>query len=86
VWLKISEFGLKDQPWEYESDRRVVLEAIEIFGIERCMFASNLPVCALRADFGTIVEGVSRMTEGFSRAEREGLFSRNAARFYRLEL
>lgn len=86
VWLKVSEFGLKDQPWEYESNRRIVLEAIEIFGIERCMFASNLPVCALRADFPTIVEGVAAMVADFPKAERQALFAGNAARFYRLDI
>jgi predicted TIM-barrel fold metal-dependent hydrolase len=79
VCLKISEFGLRDQPWEYESNRRIVLEAIEVFGIDRCMFASNLPVCTLRASFGTIVDGVRSMVADFSREDQERLFSRNAA-------
>src|SRR5690606_15174217 len=86
VWLKISELGLRDQPWELESNRRVVLEAIEIFGIDRCMFASNLPVCTLRADFATIVEGIKTIVADFPREDREKLFSRNAARFYRIDI
>lgn len=86
VWLKISELGLRDQPWELESNRRVVLEAIEIFGIDRCMFASNLPVCTLRASFATIVEGIKAIVADFPRDDQEKLFSRNAARFYRLDL
>jgi predicted TIM-barrel fold metal-dependent hydrolase len=86
IWLKVSEFGLRDQPWELESNRRIVLEAIEIFGIERCMFASNLPVCTLRASFQTVVEGVKSMVAGFSREDQKKLFSRNAATFYRIHL
>lgn len=86
VWLKISELGLRDQPWELESNRRVVLEAIDIFGIDRCMFASNLPVCALRASFTTVVEGIKSIVADFPRDEQEKLFSRNAAHFYRLDL
>ena len=86
VWLKISEFGLRDQPWELESNRRIVLEAIDIFGIDRCMFGSNLPVCTLRASFGTIVDGVRSMVGGFSREDQDKLFSRNAAAFYRIDL
>lgn len=86
VWLKISELGLRDQPWELESNRRVVLEAIDIFGIDRCMFASNLPVCALRARFTTVVEGIKSIVADFPRDEQEKLFSRNAAHFYRLDL
>ncbi len=86
VWLKVSELSLRDEPWELESNRRVVLEAIEIFGIDRCMFASNLPVCTLRADFATIVDGIMAMVADFPREDQEKLFSRNAATFYRLDL
>jgi len=86
VSLKISELGLRDAPWTLESNRRVVLDAIEIFGIERCMFASNLPVAGLRASFTTIVEGIRQIVSGFSDDEQQGLFSRNAARFYRIDL
>ncbi|MBA2722267.1 MAG: amidohydrolase family protein [Methylibium sp.] len=86
VCLKISELGLRDEPWDFESNRRVVLEAIEIFGIDRCMFASNLPVCTLRASFATIVEGIRAMISDLSPEEQEKIFSRNAAEFYRLDL
>jgi len=86
VRLKISELGLKDAPWRLEDNRRVVLEAIDIFGIERCMFASNLPVCRLRAGFKTIADGIMDIVKDFPRGEQEMLFSRNAAAFYRLEI
>ena len=86
VHLKVSEFGLKDQRWDYESNRRIALRAIGIFGIERCMFASNFPVAGLRIDYDTLVTSVSRMLEGFSEADRHLFFVTNAAAFYRLEL
>lgn len=86
VHLKVSEFGLKDQPWDYESNRRIVREAIAIFGIGRCMFASNFPVAGLRVDFDTLVRGVRRMLDDFSEADRHRFFVANAAAFYRLEL
>jgi predicted TIM-barrel fold metal-dependent hydrolase len=84
VHLKVSEFGLKDQPWDYESNRSVVLRAVAIFGIERCMFASNSPVAGLRVDYDTLVRSVSRMLEGFSDRDRHRFFVGNAAAFYRL--
>lgn len=85
VHLKVSEFGLKDRPWDYESNCEVVLTAITIFGIERCMFASNFPVAGLRIDYDTLVKSVSRMLEGFSDRDRQRFFVGNAARFYRLD-
>ena len=86
VWLKVSEFGLKEKPWDLEENRRVVLDAIEIFGIERCMFASNFPVAGLRASYRTIVEGMMDILKGFSADEQDSFFCRNAASFYRLAL
>ncbi len=85
VHLKVSEFGLKDRPWDYESNRSVVRRAVAIFGIERCMFASNFPVAGLRIDYDTLVRSVSRMLEDFSDADRHRFFVGNAAVFYRLQ-
>ncbi|HEX5319266.1 MAG TPA: amidohydrolase family protein [Stellaceae bacterium] len=84
VWVKISEFGLKDRAWDYEGNRRVALDAISIFGIERSMFASNFPVAGLRIGYGALVGAMSRMLEDRSPEDRERFFWRNAAAFYRL--
>src|SRR6185369_10590499 len=69
VHVKVSEFGLKDSAWEYESNRRVVMEAIAIFGIERCMFASNFPVAGLRIDYDTLVRSLDKMLGDRSQAD-----------------
>jgi predicted TIM-barrel fold metal-dependent hydrolase len=84
VHLKVSEFGLKDQPWDYESNRRIVLEALAIFGSERCMFASDAPVSGLRIDFDTLVRSVKQMVEHLSAEEQQRFFVHNAESFYRL--
>jgi len=83
-YCKLSCLCLPEGAWGYEDNRRVVLEAIEIFGVERCMFASNFPVDGLRVSFGRMFDDYRRMTDGFSAAERRALFHDNAARFYRL--
>jgi predicted TIM-barrel fold metal-dependent hydrolase len=85
VYLKVSEFGLRDQPWNYEANRRVVLEAISIFGIERCMFATNFPVAGLRVSYHDLVTAVRRMLDDFSEQDRERFFIANAMNFYRLQ-
>ena len=86
VHVKVSEFGLKESAWEYDSNRRVVLEAISIFGIDRCIFASNFPVAGLRVDYHTLVRSLDRMLAGHSQADRDSFFWKNAAAFYRLSL
>jgi len=81
---KLSCLLLPDGPWDYESNRRIVLETIDLFGVERCMFASNFPVDSLRVSFGRMFDDYQRMTADFAEAERRALFHDNAARFYRL--
>jgi predicted TIM-barrel fold metal-dependent hydrolase len=86
VWVKISEFGLKDRAWDYEDNRRVVRDAIAIFGIERAVFATNFPVASLRIGYDALVRAMSRMLADRSREDRDRFFWQNAAAFYRLEL
>ncbi|WP_111413676.1 amidohydrolase family protein [Billgrantia lactosivorans] len=86
VAVKISGIGVPDSPWTVELNRRVVLETIDCFGVERCMFASNFPVDSLVASFSTIFDGFMTITESFSEAERLKLFHDNARHFYRIDL
>ena len=84
VHCKLSCLCLQDGAWDYEDNRRIVLEAIEIFGIDRCMFASNFPVDGLRVSFGQMFKEFKRMSAPLSDSDRRKLFHDNAARFYRL--
>lgn len=84
VHLKLSELGLKDKAWDYDENRRIILEAIEIFGVERCMFASNFPVAGLRIDFDALYTAYKNIVADFSRDEQMALFHDNAKRFYRI--
>jgi predicted TIM-barrel fold metal-dependent hydrolase len=86
VWLKVSEFGLKDKPWSYSENQVIVQDALSIFGIERCMFASNFPVASLRIDFNTLVNSVAKMINGYSPKQQQDFFVNNAAKFYRLDM
>jgi predicted TIM-barrel fold metal-dependent hydrolase len=65
--------------------REFVLGAIELFGVERCMFASNYPVDGLRASFNAIYSGFEEITRGMPERERRALFHDNASRIYRME-
>ena len=84
VCCKLSCLCLQDRPWGYEDNRRIVLEAIGIFGIDRCMFASNFPVDGLRVSFDRMFQDFKRMAGGLSTSDRRKLFHDNAARFYRI--
>lgn len=84
IACKISGLGMCDWTWTAESIRPYVLDAIEIFGVDRCMFASNFPVDKLFSSYDALFGAFKTITESFSADERRKLFHDNAARFYRL--
>lgn len=85
VALKISGIGIAGRPWTVADNQPIVLDAIDIFGTDRTMFASNFPVDGLVASFETIFDGFVEITAQFPEAERARLFRDNARRIYRIE-
>ena len=84
VFLKISELGLADRPWDYYENRQIVREAIALFGFKRCMFASNFPVSGLRISYTDQAKAIAHMIKDCSNTERRSLFHDSATYFYRL--
>ncbi len=82
--VKISGLGMADHNWTVESIRPWVMAVIEIFGVERCMFASNWPVDSLYSDYGTVVDAYRQIVADFSNSERDALFWRNAEQYYKI--
>lgn len=82
--VKISGFGMFDRRWTTEGIRPLVLETIDIFGVDRAMFGSNYPVDGMMATYARIWDAFLSITANFSEAEHALLFHDNAARFYRL--
>ena len=82
VAIKISGIGEAGGHWRLEANRRVVLDVIGLFGVDRCMFGSNYPVDGLCASFRTIFEGFAAIVGDFSVEERSKLFAENARRIY----
>jgi predicted TIM-barrel fold metal-dependent hydrolase len=80
--VKISGLGQAGLPWTVGANRPIVLDAIEIFGVERCMFASNFPVDSLCGSFAAIYDGFAAMTRDFSEGEKRALFHDNAIQIY----
>ena len=80
--IKISGLGQRGQPWTVGANRAIVLAAIEAFGVERALFASNFPVDGLCASFDTIFSGFRQIVADFSAGEQRALFHDNAVRLY----
>jgi predicted TIM-barrel fold metal-dependent hydrolase len=83
--VKISGIGVPGAPWTAEANRKIVLTVIDLFGIERAMFASNFPVDSLCATFGQIFGGFREIVADFSAADQRKLFCDNAVRIYAME-
>jgi predicted TIM-barrel fold metal-dependent hydrolase len=53
----------------------LVLGTIAIFGVERCLFASNFPVDRLHGDYDAIWNAFDRITAAFSRTSAASCFT-----------
>lgn len=85
VAVKISGLGQAGQPWTVAANRPIVLTTLDLFGVNRCMFASNFPVDRICADFGTIYGGFQAIVANFTATEQDALFADNARRIYAIE-
>ncbi|MBY8829670.1 amidohydrolase family protein [Hephaestia mangrovi] len=86
VSIKLSGLGFVYRDWTIEQVRPFLIEAIELFGTHRCMFASDSPTDKLFAPFDAYLEAYHTLVADFSEDERRDLFGRNANRIYRLGL
>lgn len=59
--------------------------AIEAFGVDRCMFASNFPVDSMHGTFDELYGAYSAVTAGLDAGSRDKLFAANAERVYRCQ-
>ena len=62
-----------------------VEKVLEYFGPGRIMFGSDWPVCLLAASYEQVLETFSTLLADLGDEDRELIFSKNAAKFYRLE-
>lgn len=83
--VKISGLAMFDHDWSVESFRPYVLDAIDAFGTDRCMFASNFPIDGLHGSYAALWSAYAQIVSGASRDERARLFVENAIRYYRLQ-
>jgi predicted TIM-barrel fold metal-dependent hydrolase len=70
--------------WTVERLRPLILETLDVFGTQRCMFASDFPTDKLYAGFAPQMDAYDQITLHFSDDERRALFAGNAERLYRI--
>jgi predicted TIM-barrel fold metal-dependent hydrolase len=74
-------FGLR---WTIDQVRPWILDTIELFKPERCMFASHMPIAKLARSFQDLYRGYLDVVSGFSLSEKRELFHDSATKIYRL--
>jgi L-fuconolactonase len=89
--MSMAGFGLNERPLPPTSEDLANLwwprmsACLEIFGVERCMFASNFPVDKASCSYVVLWNAFKRMTQTMSPEERTWLFAGTAARHYSLQ-
>jgi predicted TIM-barrel fold metal-dependent hydrolase len=84
VTVKLSGFGLGHPHWSIEDTLPLLRRTIDIFGPNRVMMGTNLPVDSLFAKPATIFNAILKTVAGYSEAEATAMLSENAERIYRL--
>ncbi len=86
VSVKISGMGFAFRPWGQQQVNDYILETIDLFGVDRCMFASDFPTDKLFGSFNKHLDAYANTVAPFTDDERHALFAGNANRIYRLNL
>jgi predicted TIM-barrel fold metal-dependent hydrolase len=75
--MPLGEIGVEAfRPW--------VEHAIDAFGVDRCLFASNFPVDGVHGTLDHLWQTYAELTEGLSEDDKHKLFAANAERTYRI--
>lgn len=83
VVCKLSGLAMPLGSMRVEAFRPWIEQAIETFGVDRCMFASNFPVDGVHGTFDELYSCFDEVTAGCDHATREKLFASNAEQVYR---
>jgi predicted TIM-barrel fold metal-dependent hydrolase len=82
VATRIDAIGTLFGDWTPPQIRPWLLEVTGIFGPQRCMLGSDLPIENLRSGFGPLYAAYDDIFSGFSPEERAMLFHGTAERWY----
>jgi len=86
VAIKLSGMGFVWREWSTERVRSLILEAIDLFGPDRTMFASDLPTDRLFGSLDRHLSAYHDIVGDLTLGERRALFGGTANRLYRLGL
>jgi len=84
VYCKLSGYPVLGKPYTVAANKPIIRDAISIFGVDRCMFASNYPVDGLKGSWDYLYTVYKRSVADLPLSDRRKLFAENALAFYRI--
>ena len=86
VVVKLSGFGEFNSKWTEETIRPLILNTIDNFGEDRCMFGSNFPVDKFLSSSGYFDywNAYFNIVSDFTDNEKDKIFYQNAEKFYKI--
>jgi len=84
VTSKLSGFGTFVHRVDADLIKRIILETVDMFGAERCMFGSNFPIEKIWSSYQVLVEAHVGATSELGEEAMHNIFYATAARVYRL--
>jgi L-fuconolactonase len=86
VWCKLSGMVTEAdwQNWTPEDLKPYVREVVDIFGVDRCMFGTDWPVCLVAASYDRVVDALRECLKDLGESDLEKIFGGNAIEAYRL--
>jgi predicted TIM-barrel fold metal-dependent hydrolase len=83
VVCKLSGLAMPLGSMSADALRPWIERAIELFGVDRCLFASNFPVDGMHGSFDQLYTAFAAITAGLDGDARDKLFAGNAEHIYR---
>jgi len=86
VWCKLSGMVTEAnwQTWTPVDLKPYVMEVIDIFGVDRCMFGTDWPVCLVAASYTEVMDALRECLSDLTAAEIDQIFGGSAIEAYRL--
>ncbi len=86
VVIKLSGFGEFNSNWTKESIKPLILNCIDFFKIERCMFGSNFPVDKFlsNAKYVDYWQAYFDILNDFTTNDKDKIFYLNAEKYYKI--
>jgi predicted TIM-barrel fold metal-dependent hydrolase len=84
IYVKLSGLGTFERTCSKELMRPVILETVEMFGPNRCMFGSNFPIEKIWTSYAELLAAYQSVLADFSLQERNEIMGNTAATVYSL--